>query len=95
MNKIQKIGVVIVAAGLCVATANAITVNWSEFGVSTLTLQGGAIGVAQGALIEIGLLNGATAADMQANQGNISFLNNHFNPFATSTVGTGVGLDGM
>jgi hypothetical protein len=67
--------------------------GWGTYSSRFLTLQGGTTGVAQGALVKLGILT-TTEADMIANQNNITFLNANFSAWATSTVGDATGLDG-
>ena len=90
----KKLVIMAVAAVLSIATANAITVNWSAQVSAFLTLQGGTTGDPSGSLIELGILSGATEAQMTANQNNISFLTSHFSVWQTDVVGNGTGIDG-
>jgi hypothetical protein len=95
MNKILKFGSVLLALAAILGvgiTANAMTEVWSAQVDTFLTLQGGTVGVPQGSLIEIGILNTNEAA-MVANQNNPLTLQSYFNAWDTTTVGTGTGVD--
>jgi hypothetical protein len=93
MNKIQKVGVMLVAAAVVASTSQvyAMTENWGAATSRFLTGPDGTTGVPSGDLIEIGTVSnpsgaqGATTATQLA-----SFMT----VWASSTVGTGEGVDG-
>lgn len=95
MKKIQRFGLVLAVATLSTfgTRAFALSENVGAFANTFLTLQGGTIGVASGSLLQYGLLL-TSEANMIANQNSISFLQANFNTWASTSVGTGSGIDG-
>lgn len=75
--------------------ASAMSQEWDAAQTRFLTSPGGTTGLPSGDLLKLGILSGATAADMAGNQDSLAFINAHFSTWATGLVGDGVGsIDG-
>jgi hypothetical protein len=95
MKKVTQYVAVVAALALLGSAAQSFGMaeNWSCTDAA-LALAGGTVPDPAGSLVELGILNGATEAQMLANQDNISFLTSHFSVYGSGTVGTGVDAPG-
>jgi len=90
MNRIQKFAVILAATLLAAGTSHAMSVSWSAANTRFVTLQGGALGVPQGDLIELGIAN--VSGIQAATSGTAAQA--AFTTWSAGFVGDGVGLDG-
>lgn len=89
----KKILLPLLALAFCFGQLSAATINWGAIQSNGFGSASG-VDLPQGDLVEIGTFL-ISDSQIQANIGNISYLTNHFVPFASGFIGDNTGTNGI